>query len=228
MQEVRRGMEEMEHWGKDMGGQVYVAMSSATILALLPAVYRTFRKLYPKAHLHLVETTFPTAEPLLRDGRLDFYIGGLAEDAVHRTFHLEVLFHNRRSVFARHDHPLSKARSLKDLQDADWIYGSLRQQAEEDLNDLFQRRGLEAPRQMTRVDSHMGMLMLMLNTDAIALVPQQWAEASGINKLIRPIPLAEDFDAPDIVMITRAGIPLTPSAEKLADLFVREANALYK
>lgn len=228
MQEVRRGMEEMEHWGKDIGGEVYIAMSSPPILALLPAVYRTFRRLYRKVHLHLMEATFPTAEPLLRDGRLDFYIGGLAEAAVHRSFQCELLFKNRRTVFARHGHPLAGARSLKDLQNADWLYGGLRQQAKEDLDELFHRHGLEAPMQMTRVDSHMGMLMLMLNTDAVALVPRQWGEASVVNELVRPLALDEDFDAPDVVMIKRAGIPLTPSAEKLADLFVREANLLYR
>lgn len=225
--EIQRGMEEMEHWGADLAGRVTVAMSSPPILGMLPAVYRSFRQQYPRVHLHLMEATFPTAEPLLRDGRLDFYIGGLVEDTVHRAFQRELLFHNRRSVFARRGHALSGAKSLKDLQDADWIYGGLRQRAEEDLEELFQRHGLDAPRQMTRVDSQMGMLMLMLNTDVVALVPQQWAEASVVNELIRPIALNDDFPAPDVVMITRAGIPLTPSAEKLADLFLREARLLH-
>lgn len=227
LNELQRGMEEMENWGKDIGGRIFVAMSSPPILALLPAVYRSFRKNHPQVHLHLMEATFPAAEPLLRDGRLDFYIGGMVEETVHRAFQRDLLFHNRRSVFARRDHPLSKARSLKDLQHADWIYGGLRQRAEEDLEELFHRHGLQTPSQMTRVDSQMGMLVLMLNTDAIALVPQQWSEAAVINELIHPIALEEDFPAPDVVMVTRSGIPLTPSAEKLANLFLREANALY-
>lgn len=226
--EVQRGMEEMASWGKEIGGKVVIALSSPPILALLPSVYRIFRKRYPQVHLHLMEATFAAAEPMLRDGRIDFYIGGLAGDSVHRAFQRDVLFHNRRSVFARKDHPLRAATSLHALQQAEWIYGGVRQSAEEDLEVLFQRHGLAAPENMSRVDSHMGMLMLMLNTDAIALVPQQWAEATVINALIRPIALEEDFAAPDVVMITRAGIPLTPSAQKLADLFVREADALYK
>ncbi|MES2257409.1 MAG: LysR substrate-binding domain-containing protein [Pseudomonadota bacterium] len=226
--EVQRGIDEMENWGKDLGGRVMIAMSSPPILALLPAVYRTFKKLYPKVHMHLMEATFPAAEPLLRDGRLDFYIGGLVEETVHRSFQKTLLFHNRRSVFARKDHPLRNVKTLKDLQHADWLYGGLRQRAEQDLEELFHQHGLDAPTRLTRVDSQMGMLVLMLNTDAIAMVPQQWAEAGVINELIRPIALDADFNAPDVVLITRAGIPLTPSAEKIADLFIREANALYK
>lgn len=225
--EVQRGIEEMENWGKDVAGRVFLALSSPPILALLPAVYRTFRRLYPNVHIHLVEATFPQAEPLLRDGRLDFYIGGLVEETVHRAFHRELLFRNRRSVFARRGHPLSGAKTLRDLQQADWIYGGLRQRAEEDLEELFHQHGLDAPTQLTRVDSQMGMLVLMLNTDVVAMVPRQWAEATVLNELIAPIALEEDFPAPDVVMITRSGIPLTPSAEKIANLFIREANALY-
>lgn len=71
-------------------------------------------------------------------------------------------------------------------------------------------------------------LMLMLNSDALAIVPQQWAEATVINQLIRPIALNSDFAAPGVVLVTRFIVPLTPSAEQFANLFIREAEALYK
>lgn len=67
----------------------------------------------------------------------------------------------------------------------------------------------------------------MLNSHALAIVPKQWAEATVTNQLIRPIALNSDFAAPDVVMVTRSGVPLTPSAEQLANLFIREADALY-
>ncbi|QRX81720.1 LysR family transcriptional regulator [Glaciimonas sp. PAMC28666] len=225
--EFQRGIDEMQNWGKDIGGRVFIALSSPPILALLPPVYQTFTKLYPKVRLHLMEATFPDAEPLLRDGRLDFYIGGLVGETVHRSFQRNLLFHNRRFVFARRGHPLMQAKTLKDLQNSMWLCGGLRQRPEQDLEELFQSHGLEAPTRITRVDSQMCMLVLMLNTDAIAMVPQQWAEAAVINELIFPIELTNDFPAPDVVLITRSGIPLTPSAEKLSDLFIRKANGLY-
>ena len=226
--EFQRGIEEMESWGKEVGGQVFVAMSSPPILALLPTVFKTFRKRYPKVHIQLMEATFPIAEPLLRDGRLDFYIGAMVQETVHRRFERTLLFRNRRMVFARDGHPLSHAKALKELQDAEWLYGGLQQRAEQDLEDLFQRHGLDSPKNLTRVDSQICMLLLMLNSDAISLVPQQWAEAAVINEIVRPIALDSDFPAPDVVMVTRSGIPLTPPAERFADLFIREANALYK
>ena len=228
LSEFQKGIDEMQNWGKDIGGDVRVALSAPPLLALLPSVYRAFAKRYPKVHVHLMEATFPTAEPLLRDGRLDFYIGGLVEETVHRAFQSTLLFHNRRSVFARKGHPLKDAKSLKDLQHANWLYGGLSQRPEQDLEDFFLQHGLTAPPHMTRVDSQMCMFILMLNADAVALVPEQWAQAAVINDLICPIALGQDFQSPDVVMITRSGIPLTPSAEKFSDLFVREANALYQ
>ncbi|MGS0743700.1 LysR substrate-binding domain-containing protein [Glaciimonas sp. GG7] len=198
------------------------------ILTLLPAVFKTFTKRYPKVKLHLMEATFPTTEPLLRDGRLDCYINGLVGDTVHRPFQRNLLFHNRRFVFARKGHPLMHAKTLQDLQDATWVCGGIRQRPEQDMEELFQSHGLEAPTRITRLDSQMCMLVLILHTNAVALVPQQWAEAAVINELISPIRLTNDFPAPDVVLITRSGIPLTPSSEKLSDLFIRKANALYQ
>jgi LysR family transcriptional regulator of abg operon len=225
--EFQKGREEMKNWGKEIGGRVYIALSSPPILALLPEVYKTFRRLCPNVHMQLTETTFPAAEPLLRDGRADFYVGGLMEQTVHRSFERTLLFHNRRLIVARHNHPLHHAKTLKDLQHADWIYGGLTHRAEQDLEELFSRHGLDRPAQLTRVDSQMCMLMLMLNSDAIAMVPQQWASARVINELIQPIQLDNDFPSADVVMVTRSGVPLTPPAEKLANLFIREAQALY-
>ena len=227
LREFYRGIEEMEEWGNEVGGQVAIAMSSPPILSMLPQVFTTFRKRYPKVHLQLSEATFPAAEPQLRDGRLDFYIGAVVEESVHRRFERQLLFSNRRMVFTRVNHPLCNANSLADLQDAEWLYGGLQQRAEQDFEQLFERHGLLPPGRLTRVDSQMCTLTLMLNSDAIAMVPRQWAEAAVINQLVRPINLRHDFPAPDVVMVTRAGIPLTPSAEKLAALFIREAEMLY-
>lgn len=228
MGEFQRGMEEMQDWGNEAGGRIFIAMSSPPILALLPEVFTIFRKRYPKVQLQLMEATFPHAEPLLRDGRLDFYIGAMVEETVHRRYERTLLFHNRRMVFARTGHPLANASSLDQLLDAQWLYGGLQLRAEQDLEELFQRQGVAAPKNLTRVDSQMCTLMLMLNADALAIVPKQWAEASVINELIRPIALSSDFAAPDVVMVTRSGVPLTPSAEQFANLFIREAGALYK
>ena len=122
---------------------------------------------------------------------------------------------------------MQQASTLRELQHADWIYGGLTHRAEQDLEELFASHGLERPAQLTRVDSQMCMLMLMLNSDAIAMVPQQWANAAVIKDLIRPVALDSDFPSADVVIVTRSGVPLTPQAEKLANLFLREAHALY-
>lgn len=158
----------------------------------------------------------------------DFYIGAMVEATVHRRYERTLLFTNRRMVFARADHPLSNATRLEQLLDAQWLYGGLQLRAEQDLEELFQTQGLAAPKNLTRVDSQMCTLMLMLNSDALAIAPKQWAEATVINQLIRPITLNSDFAAPDVVLVTRSGVPLTPSAEQFANLFIREASALYK
>ena len=84
--EFQKGHEEMQNWDAQSGGRVFIGLSSPPILVLLPQLYKNFRRQCPGVHLQIMETTFPQVEPMLRDGRVDFYVGGLMEQTVHRSF----------------------------------------------------------------------------------------------------------------------------------------------
>ena len=56
-------------------------------------------------------------------------------------------------------------------------------------------------------------------SDALASLPKQWALGSPLQAAICVIPIVEPLPGPDIVLIHKAGLPLTPAAELLANLF---------
>ena len=195
----------------------------AAMLALLPQAIVAFRASHPGIDLRLVEGVFPTAEPRLLDGQLDFYVGP-APDKLPRELRSELYFKNERVVVARLGHPLLGVRSLKALVKAEWILTGLRERTEQEFEELFSAYKLPAPSARLRVESTMGLLSIISHTDAVALLPKQWTDAPMFKHALAPIPVREKLLAPDIVMIARAGVPLTPAAEHFALLLQRAAG----
>ena len=223
LEEIRRGVEEAGQLEGNMHGSVSVALSGALMLTLLPEVYRDFRRICPEVSLRLVEGLFPAVESRLRDGRLDFYMGPRPERALGSGYHVQLLFHNERLVLARKGHPLAREKSLERLLDAEWIVVGLRERVEEEFEEQFVALGMRNPRLKTIAESMLGLISLLTTTDAIALLPRQWADAKLFKDVVEPIRVREPLIGPDIVEVTRAKLPLTPAAETLATLLRRVA-----
>jgi len=124
-------------------------------------------------------------------------------------------------VIGRRGHPLARARSLKQLVDAEWATTSVTFKAEEELRELFERNGLPPPRLALRSQSAVTLIVAMSNTDLLTMVPVQWTKFDAVNQSLISISLREIFPAPSIVLVRRAGLPLTPAAEFLLDLLRR-------
>jgi hypothetical protein len=64
-------------------------------------------------------------------------------------------------------------------------------------------------------------MVLLANSDLLAMVPVQWTGFAMTDNWLARIPVKEVLAAPSIVMVRRAGLPLTPAAELLLDLMRR-------
>lgn len=227
MEEVRRAGEEVAQLTGATAGNVSIALSTAPMLALVPSAVRSFRQSHPDVHVRMIEGVFPTVESRVLDGDLDFYLGP-APAHLPRELRSELYFKNERVVVARKQHPLLGARSLKQLIDSDWILTGLRERTEQEFEELFSAYQLPTPRAMMRVESTLGLLSVIGSTDSLALLPRQWTDSPMFKAVLEPIPVAEKLMAPDIVLIARAGVPLTPVAEQFAVLLLRACGKPYR
>ena len=73
-------------------------------------------------------------------------MGPAPDDALADELLQEKLFDNTRTVLCRKNHPLAKARSLRELADAEWATTSITSLAEDELKSLLESYGLAAPR----------------------------------------------------------------------------------
>ncbi len=223
LEEMRRGREEIAQAGGDMSGAVVTGIATAPLLELVPAAYAEFRKEYPLARMRFIEGVFAALEPKLRDGTLDFYIGPRPE-RVERSYQIDLFFRNERAVIARKGHPLRDAGSLAKLVSAHWVLTGLRERPEEEFEEQFKVFGLETPKSIAQADSMLSILTLVTSGDALVFLPRQWADSPLFKDLLEPIAVKEPLAAPDIVRVARAGVPLTPLAERWSDLLRRQTR----
>lgn len=221
--ELERTKDEIQQLKGVKTGSVAVGLSTAAHVALLPRVLRPFAKTYPDVQLRIAEGLFPAMEAELGDGSIDFYVGPLAEDSVSREFAVEKLFDNRRIVVGRRHHPLGRAKSLSELQDARWVTTSVTIASEAELLPLFARFELRAPTIAARTQTALSMIVLAASSDYLAMLPEQWMDFVKTGRLLQHIDVREELAAPSICIVRRARLPLTPVAEHLCDLFRRAA-----
>lgn len=222
LNDVRRAQEELDQLQGNPRGNVVAGLSIVPHLSMLPHVLKPFRTRYSDVSLEIIEGFYPSLESGLRDGTVDFYIGPLPKDALSAELTQEKLFDNVLVVIGRKGHPLSNARSLKELVDAEWAATSATQKAEDELNEVFSRHSLPRPRLVMKSQSTMTLAVLLVNTDLLAMMPIQWTTSSITHPHLISIPIKETLSGPPIVIVRRAGFPLTPASEYFVDLCRRQ------
>lgn len=224
--ESRRAKEEVAQFLGSDQGEVVVCLSIVAHLVLLPMAWPLFQARFPGARLRVIEGSLPAVEARLRDGSVDFFIGPAPDGDLSREFVLEHLFDNTRAVYARRGHPLAHARSLAELTDARWITTAATDNAEQKFAEVFALHRLPAPRVVAQAESMLTMLMMVMSSDVLAISLRQYNEFPLTRSALQVIEVKERLPAPQVVIIRRAALPLTPAAEYLADMF-RRASAAY-
>ena len=223
--EVQRSREEVGQIAGGGGGSVAMAMSTAAHVALLPTILAPFRARYPGARLQLVEGLLPMLAQDVLSGSLDFYVGPVIGTPLPRSFTVEPLFANDTIVFARRGHRLRNARSLAELAGAEWVGNAMSLDHKPELERILASQGLPAPVVLVEAPSALSTIMVAASSDLLAMLPRQWADHPMTRNMLTRIELAERLDAPGMVLVRRASLPLTPAADFMADLLRRAARA---
>lgn len=222
--EVRRAHEEIAQLQGDTAGTLQVCMSTVPHIALYPYALKEFRARYPDVVMDLRDGVFPTAEPMLKNGTLDCYIGPAPDLPATGDLVVEKLFDNTRVIMCRRGHPLSGARSLKELKDAEWATTSVTHKAYEELGPLFALHGLPAPRLVMRAHSALTYVTSIAYSDLLTMLPVQWADFDITRNALDIIKVKEVLPAAPICIVRRADLPLTLAAEYFCDM-IRRASA---
>ena len=217
MQELRRAKEEVAQLTGGVAGEVAFGISTAPTVLMLSRVLKDFRRQFPDVTVRIVSGVFPITIPELKEGRLDFAVGPEPDEPLGDEFVVELLWESSRVPVCRKGHPLAETRSLKALVDADWLVTSTAANPLAAFRRIFVDRGLEPPRRVTLCEASLATVELLVNSDALCWLPRQWPEAALMQPWLTAIQLDDaELQGPNICLVRRRNLPLTPAAEQLA------------
>lgn len=225
--EMRRAEEEIKQLKGQTTGQVSIALSSASSIALWPKVHSYFRKTYPDALLKISESLFPAAEPEILEGKLELYVGPISHVGASPRLLIEKIFDNDRVLIARKGHPLADATSFDDLADAHWIDTTLTMSdntartRDIGFEQWFKEKGMPMPKVVVHARSVLVTMLTVANSDLLAILPRQWLDYEPTASNVAPLKMFAPLPAPSVYLARRRDLPLTPMAEHLADLICR-------
>lgn len=219
--ELVRAKDEVEQLKGRLSGKVSLALSTASIMVLLPKGLAEFRRRYPDATLKISESFFAPIERELLDGRTDFYVGPYEAGSTANAFIVETLFENQRRVVARRGHPLLHATSFLQLEGAKWLRPATAERSTEgDFEDSLAEFGLIEPQIVVQSRSALITMLTVANSDLLTVVPQQWLDLPLTASLVEALDLPP-FRAAPICIVRRPDMPLTPMAEYFCDMMRR-------
>lgn len=229
LREIDRAREEVSWHTQHGEAALTLACSPAAAVEVLPGALARLRARWPQIRVRVLEAVYPRSVTMLRTGEVDLMVGPLPADGFGRDLCRQSLFEAPQVVIARASHPWTAARSLADIQDADWINTGPPGGPGDPARLNFRALGLRTPKLMLSCESFSTLTALLPQVDALALVPESfyrsYARHHGLVSL--------DLDHPGLVLTVfatwRADAPLTtPAAFVLDALGLESAMALSK
>lgn len=226
MSEIRRLDEEVAQLKGQQSGSVHICVSPLAAVQIMPRALALFRKTHPRIDVRVSSGLFPRAIRPLREGNIDLLVGPVPPAGLSREIKIETLMETPVVVVTAQGSPFAQAKTLAELSDADWIMIGEPGGPGDVFAKPFAENGLTPPIARTTSESYFGALAMVERLGAVCTFPLRLLESVQREWRITAIPLVEQIDPLQIALMTRAGHPLTPAADALANCIKRRSNML--
>ncbi len=212
---VRRARDDLE----DMKGTVVseISFGVTPVTALMrpvASVLDTFRREFPAARLRIQEMRPAQLLEQVREGMMDFALTSQLLPA-DRGLDCTAVCRVPSVIGARKGHPLRGARTLRELQQADWLTLDPLSDVHSPFPMLFASAGLELPQRVVECTSMSLALDLCWKSDALLLLSAESLRNALILQTIDFITIDEPLPDRMVSLVTRDRHTLTWAAERL-------------
>ncbi|BBU31118.1 transcriptional regulator [Burkholderia sp. THE68] len=194
-------------------GKLTVAVTPWIAMTFLPETITRFCEKMPDVRLEFFEGLLSIANPRLRDGSLDFFIGRPAPGTSGVEFNYRPLFSSTCAVVGREGHPLLGCHSLADLRELDWVLTWDPANDGPNVDNMFSRHSVPMPRKIHLAHSFSIAISLLRQTDMVSVFPWPLVELSAPRERLCAFPLREQLEDAMVGVISRSGQPLSEASE---------------
>lgn len=227
LSEVDKASVEMAQMLGGNAGHITVGASVTPIITVLPTAITQFRRDFSNVKVNLVGGIYHSHMAAIRAGEMDFAIGPVPVNCSDADVCIERLFENDLVIVGRKGNPWAKAKTLRQVVDADWLVFSPAACGPGNMIfDAFSTNGLGAPKDMVQCDSLIFCEMLLFESDMLCAIPRQLAQREPFYSRAVILDIAEPLPKYAISLFYRADTPMLPAAAHLAKLLRRHAHYL--
>lgn len=213
----------IDQLGGRMIGELSVSAVPAAVLLLIPEAMRTFGREYPDIRLRVLEELFVAQLGPLRDGEVDVIVGPIPDDLPAGEFEAETLMSLQMMVVVGKGNPLARARSLRQLVGARWVFTSLPSKSSY-ARALFESHGLPPPAPAAVVNSTLALLALITQGDYVGLMPKPITLHPAVGPYLSVVPVREGPLLQTLGAIVRRGVMLKPAVRHFVAHLQRAAQ----
>lgn len=230
--ELRQGVDELEHLSDPSAGAIRVAASVPMAAGMLPVIIDRLSRRYPRMTIHAREvlvSSLPFQTPPhreLRERAVDLVFGPFNRRLMNDDLEVEPLFQEPLVVAVGKRSPWAKKRriTLQDLRDEQWCLPSQDSVAGQRCIDAFRANGMEVPRRTaTTISVHL-QLGLLATQRFLTMFPGSLMQFSGDRFDIRKLPISLAVEPLSIGIVRLKGRTMSPAAQ----LFVQMARDVSK
>lgn len=217
LEHARRALRELDdaqtqinQLGGRMIGELGVGAVPLAVLLLIPEAMRTFGRDYPDIQLSVREELYVAQLTMLREGEVDVIVGPIPPSLPPGEFEVEELMPIHMAVVVGKGNPLARARSLRQLEQARWVFTSLTGKSGY-ARQLFESHGIVPPAPAAVVNSTLALLALLTQGDYVGLMPVPIAMHPLAAQYMSIVPIEEGHLALTLGAIVRRGGLLKPA-----------------
>lgn len=211
--QMARAQEAMDALRGATQGKLALAVTPWIAMTFLSDTVTRFCARMPDIRLEFFEGLLSIANPRLRDGSLDFFIGRPTPGTLGAEFHYRPLFSSSCAPVARKNHPRADCHSLAELCDLDWVLSWDPENDNPLGNNMFAVHNVPTPRKIHLTHSFSIAIALLQKTDMVSAFPWPLVEATAAKEGLCAIPLREQLEDAMVSVISRSGHPLSAAAE---------------
>jgi DNA-binding transcriptional LysR family regulator len=217
VRQVELAGDELSQAAGEDRGTVRVGVTPVLVLRGLGEAFGWFRRRYRNVAVQFGEGLITRALPRLRDGTLDLAVVapdvGELEDC---EFRRRPLARVRQCVVVREGHPVLASPDPRSLAELEWVstqpFAGGRQPR---VDAMFALAGVQTPARVVVCDA-LSALSLLRSSDTAGILPEPLLGRPESQGLVAVEPCALRPSDIELVLLSRADVPLTPAAEYFA------------
>jgi len=152
---------------------VRVGTNLAGAYSLLPQTLIRLKKAHPHLTVSVVEGMPEDLALQLARGEVDVLVGRIQPSSLRASLRHVRLYDEPVRLVVRREHPSlgTPTGGIEDLMDLPWILPGRKTQLRQEIDELFDRRGLPLPANIIECSTILTLRTVLLETDAVAPLP---------------------------------------------------------